>query len=639
MKFSQFFAPTTKEEPKDCVLKSHSILIRGGFIKQIGSGIYSFLPLGKIVLDKVQKIIKDELDKSGANEVRLGFVTPADLWRQSKRFDKYGKELLVFKDRKDNDFVLGPTHEESIVDCVKGLVKSYKQLPLNLYQIHIKFRDEIRPRFGLMRAREFVMKDGYSFHADKADLDREFALMEQTYKNIFDRLGVKYRVVEADSGAIGGSGSKEFMVLADSGEDDIVVCEKCDYAANIEAAIRALKTAPNPAPQAEFAKFYTPNITTIKDLCEFLKIDAYWTMKCVAKKAIFSNSGNLGNLSLGGGNSSLELHSADSANFGRSQTQSLASRPKFAENHESQTENPSVVLNAESMDSSLRGDSTKSPKQSTTLSSLRGESQDSHEAIYESKMDCHDLTSSSLAMTGNYNAESTHDSTTQSPSNDKFAKRIKKLLITASGGAFRDLPLSEIPTQCAKNALKHPNWAMGRKITIDSATMINKLFEILEAKWLFGVENIDAVIERNSTIHALIQTNDNAIIAHLSANDMRLPIASALLGAKAKNKSFIKELDLMNLCIHFERIDINRYPLWRLKDALLKCPKLGIIINAANDILVAKFLENEIRFGDISNGIFAILDRFGDESALNAISNIAEIADLHAKIADFLKSY
>ncbi len=297
MRFSTFFAPTTKEEPKDCVLKSHSILIRGGFIKQIGSGIYSFLPLGKIVLDKVQKIIKDEMDKSGANEVRLGFVTPADLWRQSKRFDKYGKELLVFKDRKENDFVLGPTHEESVVDCVKGLVKSYKQLPLNLYQIHIKFRDEIRPRFGLMRAREFVMKDAYSFHADKADLDREFALMEQTYKNIFDRLGVKYRVVEADSGAIGGSGSKEFMVLADSGEDDIVVCEKCDYAANVEAATRAPKPAPDatssPAPQAEFAKFYTPNITTIKDLSEFLKIDLYYTMKCIAKKAIFGCNSSL----------------------------------------------------------------------------------------------------------------------------------------------------------------------------------------------------------------------------------------------------------------------------------------------------------------------------------------------------------
>ena len=290
MKFSALFAPTTKEEPKDCVLKSHSILIRGGFIKQIGSGIYSFLPLGKIVLDKVQKIIKDEMDKAGANEVRLGFITPAELWKQSKRFDKYGKELLVFKDRKDNAFVLGPTHEEAVVDCAKGLVKSYKQLPLNLYQIHIKFRDEIRPRFGLMRAREFVMKDAYSFHTTNEDLDREFALMEQTYRNIFDRLGVKYRVVDADSGAIGGSGSKEFMLLADSGEDDIVVCEKCDYASNIEAATRKPRPAPSPAPQADFAKFHTPNVTTIKALSEFFKIDSYWTMKCVAKKVIFGES-------------------------------------------------------------------------------------------------------------------------------------------------------------------------------------------------------------------------------------------------------------------------------------------------------------------------------------------------------------
>lgn len=294
MKFSALFAPTTKEEPKDCVLKSHSILIRGGFIKQIGSGIYSFLPLGKIVLDKVQKIIKDEMDKAGANEVRLGFITPAELWKQSKRFDKYGKELLVFKDRKDNAFVLGPTHEEAVVDCAKGLVKSYKQLPLNLYQIHIKFRDEIRPRFGLMRAREFVMKDAYSFHTTNEDLDREFALMEQTYRNIFDRLGVKYRVVDADSGAIGGSGSKEFMLLADSGEDDIVVCEKCDYASNIEAATRKPRPAPSPAPQADFAKFHTPNVTTIKALSEFFKIDSYWTMKCVAKKVIFGRNSSLG---------------------------------------------------------------------------------------------------------------------------------------------------------------------------------------------------------------------------------------------------------------------------------------------------------------------------------------------------------
>ena len=231
------------------------------------------------------------------------------------------------------------------------------------------------------------------------------------------------------------------------------------------------------------------------------------------------------------------------------------------------------------------------------------------------------------------------ESTLDSAPQNNFTPYIKKMLITASGGAFRDLPLSEIPTQCAQNALKHPNWAMGRKITIDSATMINKLFEILEAKWLFGIDKIDAVIERSSTIHALVQTNDNAIIAHLSSNDMKLPIATALLGAKAKNQSFIKELDLMNLCVRFERIDTNRYPLWNLKDSLLQNPKLGIIINAANDILVAKFLENEIRFGDIASGIFGVLDRFGGESALDSITNIDEIADLHAKIADFLKSY
>ncbi|MGX3010884.1 proline--tRNA ligase [Helicobacter sp. 23-1044] len=338
MKFSTLFAPTTKEEPKDCVLKSHSILIRGGFIKQIGSGIYSFLPLGKIVLDKVQKIVKDEMDKAGANEVRLGFVTPAELWEKSKRFDKYGKELLVFRDRKDNRFVLGPTHEEAVVDCAKGLVKSYKQLPLNLYQIHTKFRDEIRPRFGLMRAREFVMKDGYSFHADSADLDREFALMEQTYRRIFDRLGVKYRVVEADSGAIGGSGSKEFMLLADSGEDDIVICKKCDYASNIEAATRKPRPAPkSSAPQADFAKFHTPNVTTIKALSEFFKIDEYWTMKCVAKKAVFGR--NSDNLSLG-------MRFRTCENFGDFADTKSSLNPQNFHKYKSHTANTSIVDSA-----------------------------------------------------------------------------------------------------------------------------------------------------------------------------------------------------------------------------------------------------------------------------------------------------
>lgn len=294
MRFSKLFAFSLKEAPKDCVLKSHSILVRGAFIKQIGSGIYSFLPLAKIVLDKVQKIIKEEMDKAGANEVRLGFVTPASLWEESNRFDKYGKELLVFNDRKDNRFVLGPTHEESALDCVMGFVKSYKQLPLNIYQIHIKFRDEIRPRFGLMRAREFIMKDAYSFHSNKADLDREFDLMEQTYKNIFERLGVEYRIVDADSGAIGGSGSKEFMLLAESGEDSIAICKNCDYAANIEAAQRKPKKSPEStiAPQAEFARFHTPKIKNIKDLSEFFKTDAFWTMKCVAKKAVFASDSN-----------------------------------------------------------------------------------------------------------------------------------------------------------------------------------------------------------------------------------------------------------------------------------------------------------------------------------------------------------
>lgn len=289
MRFSKLFAFSIKEVPKDCVLKSHKYLIRGSFIKQVGSGIYNFLPLGKIVLDKVIKIIKEEMDKSGANELSLGFVTPAELWIKTDRYSKYGKELLKFNDRKNNPFVLGPTHEEAIVDCVNGMVKSYKQLPVNLYQINLKFRDEIRPRFGILRAREFIMKDAYSFHSSISDLDREFDLMEQTYINIFNRLGVDFRVVEADSGAIGGSGSKEFMILAPSGEDDIVVCTNCNYASNIEIAKRKPKQAKDSPPQADFAKFFTPNIKTIDELSRFFRVDSFYLLKCVAKKAILSD--------------------------------------------------------------------------------------------------------------------------------------------------------------------------------------------------------------------------------------------------------------------------------------------------------------------------------------------------------------
>jgi len=288
VRFSKLLIPTTKETPNDATLASHIYLIRGGFIQSVGgSGLYNFLPLGKKVLDKVRAVVKDELDKAGCQEVSLSFVTPASLWKESGRFEKYGKELLRFKDRKNNDFILGPTHEEMMVNLVRQTVKSYKQLPLNLYQINLKFRDEIRPRFGLMRGREFLMKDGYSFHSSSEDMKREFDLMEETYKKIFTRLGLEFRVVEADSGAIGGSGSKEFMVLADSGEDTIVVCDNCDYAANVEAAVRKEKVCEAEAPEAVFAKFHTPDTNTIEALSKFFHVDPYYLVKTVAKKALY----------------------------------------------------------------------------------------------------------------------------------------------------------------------------------------------------------------------------------------------------------------------------------------------------------------------------------------------------------------
>ncbi len=290
MRFSRLLVPTTKETPNDATLASHIYLIRGGFIQSVGgSGLYNFLPLGKKVLDRVREVVKDELDKAGCQEVSLSFVTPASLWQESGRFEKYGKELLRFKDRKNNDFILGPTHEEMMVNLVRQTVKSYKQLPLNLYQINLKFRDEIRPRFGLMRGREFLMKDGYSFHATTEDMQREFTLMEETYKKIFRRLGLEFRVVEADSGAIGGSGSKEFMVLADSGEDTIVVCDGCDYGANIEAAVRKEKVSEAEAPEAVFSKFHTPDTTTIEALSDFFKVDPYYLVKTVAKRALYAD--------------------------------------------------------------------------------------------------------------------------------------------------------------------------------------------------------------------------------------------------------------------------------------------------------------------------------------------------------------
>ena len=289
MRRSRAFIPTTKEAPSDAVLASHIYLSRAGFISQVASGLYNYMPLAKRVIKKIENIINEEMIKEGAQEVELSFVTPASLWKESGRIEKFGKELLRFNDRKDNQFVLGPTHEEMMVDMLKNRITSYKQLPLNLYQIKTKFRDEARPRFGLMRGREFIMKDGYSFHSSTDDLDREFDAMEAAYKRVLTRLGLDFRVVQADSGAIGGSGSKELMVLADSGEDTIAVCSKCEYGANIEAAKRGLRQKLPEAPGVEFKKFKTPDVKSIDDLSKFLGVDTYYTVKCVAKKVIYED--------------------------------------------------------------------------------------------------------------------------------------------------------------------------------------------------------------------------------------------------------------------------------------------------------------------------------------------------------------
>lgn len=290
MRWSRFFLYTLKETPKDAVTPSHIYLVRGGYIKQVAAGIYDFTPLGKMVLDNIRDIIKKEMDNAGAQEVMLSFVTPYELWEETGRAKKYGDELLRIEDRKGQKFVLSPTNEESVVDLVRSYVKSYKQLPINLYQINLKFRDEARPRFGLLRGREFIMKDAYSFHASIEDLDREFNLMEETYSKIFKKMGLDFRVVEADSGAIGGSGSKEFMVLANTGEDDIVVCSECNYAANIEVATRKIIKRENPIKTEVIEEVYTPDKKTIEEVCEFIGVDPYFSIKAVVKKAIFDKS-------------------------------------------------------------------------------------------------------------------------------------------------------------------------------------------------------------------------------------------------------------------------------------------------------------------------------------------------------------
>jgi prolyl-tRNA synthetase len=297
MKFSKLFMPTTKETPSDATLPSHQYLIRGGFIAQTGAGIYDFMPLGKIVLEKIRAIVKEEMDNAGANEVQFGFVTPLSLWQESGRATTMGQEMLRFKDRKNGEFVLSPTNEESVVNLVKNRITSYKDLPVHLYQINTKFRDEARPRFGLMRGREFLMKDGYSFHSNEADLVREFNLMEETYKKVYTRLGLNFRVVAADSGAIGGSGSKEFHVLANSGEDTIVVCDSCEYGANIEAAVRKKRQFKAWYEHTELSqkeeKVETVGFKTIEEVSNFLSVSKAQTLKAVIKKAIFENESKI----------------------------------------------------------------------------------------------------------------------------------------------------------------------------------------------------------------------------------------------------------------------------------------------------------------------------------------------------------
>ncbi|NQY74025.1 MAG: proline--tRNA ligase [Candidatus Margulisbacteria bacterium] len=236
MKFSKLYCPTLKETPKDALVASHQLMMRSGMIRKLAAGIYSYLPLGLKIMRKIECIVREEMNRSGAQEILMPSVIPSELWKETGRWDLYGKELLRLKDRASREFCYGPTHEEVITDIVRNNINSYKQLPMNLYQIQTKFRDEIRPRFGLMRGREFIMKDAYSFHTSESCLEDTFQEMENTYGRIFSRAGLNFKIVEADSGNIGGSGSREFMVTAESGEDAILECDHCQYSANVEVA-------------------------------------------------------------------------------------------------------------------------------------------------------------------------------------------------------------------------------------------------------------------------------------------------------------------------------------------------------------------------------------------------------------------
>lgn len=278
MRYSQSLIPTLKETPAEAEVISHRLLLRAGFIRKLSAGVYTYLPLGLAAVRKVEQIVREEMNRAGAQELLMPMVQPADLWRETGRYEKYGPELLRFRDRHERESCLGPTHEEVITDLARREIRSYRNMPQNLYQIQTKFRDEIRPRFGLMRGREFIMKDAYSFDVDDTQAGIAYQRMYDTYQRIFTRCGLQFRAVDADTGTIGGNFSHEFMVLADTGEDTLVICSSCDYAANIEKAAIAPLDA-DESPMLEMEKVETPGIRKVAAVCEFMGIEASGLVK------------------------------------------------------------------------------------------------------------------------------------------------------------------------------------------------------------------------------------------------------------------------------------------------------------------------------------------------------------------------
>ena len=313
MRVSQFFISTLKEAPSEAELVSHRLMLRAGFIKKLASGLYTWMPLGLRVLRKVEAVVRHEMNKRGGIELLMPAVQPAELWRETGRWQVFGPQMLKIKDRHDNEFCFGPTHEEVITDIARREIKSYRQLPVNFYQIQTKFRDEVRPRFGVMRAREFLMKDAYSFHADFASLEQTYHAMYDTYSRIFTRLGLKFRAVTADTGAIGGSGSHEFHVLADSGEDALAYCPDSDYAANVEMAEAVAPNAPRAAATQSMEKVATPGQKTIEEVAAFLKISPQKMIKSIA---VVGESSGFALLLLRGDHSLNEIKASKIAELG-----------------------------------------------------------------------------------------------------------------------------------------------------------------------------------------------------------------------------------------------------------------------------------------------------------------------------------